>query len=128
MDTNQTFLRLWDVAETQCRQDGEWIHEFDFEPGEWLIAFFEEGRFSEIFRPEGVPEEITVCDWVFDGASGIILLHVPGKPQEIVRKAVFDESGGSAWLYSFEDAHNVGATREAVVEHLAHARWKIVHR
>ncbi len=48
---NQSFLGLWDVVETQRRSTGE-----------WLIAFFDEGRCSEIFRPEGVPEQITVCD------------------------------------------------------------------
>jgi hypothetical protein len=126
MNTSDIFLGRWDVVEVQHRRRGEWVHEYDFKPGEWTVAFSPEGRHSEIFRPSGIPEEISVHEWSFDEVSGVIRLHSDGTPPEFVRTAVFVETKDETCLYHFDDTPHIRHDAEIIAAHHAHKRWRLV--
>ena len=124
MYTDQTFIDCWDVVEVQRRIRGEWKHEYDFVPAEWMIFFFEQGRHTEMFNLAGT-EVVTTCDWIFAASSGIISLHPDDEPKEVVRKLVFGRTDGEAYLYFYDDDPHIVHDSDAIIRHHAHTRWRI---
>ncbi len=113
------FLGLWDVVSQEHCERGVWVQDYRFVPGEWLVAFFIEGRCSEIFRPEGLPEEITAFDWSYDPYSGVITLRDTEGTPDSIRTAIFE----APYLCFFDNESHVAPDRAAIVDHHTRERW-----
>ncbi len=113
------FLGVWDVVSQEHCERGMWVQDYEFVPGEWLVAFFIEGRCSEIFRPEGLPEQITSFDWAYDPYSGVITLRENDSLLGSVHTAVYDPP----YLCFFDDQSHVAPDRAATVDHHTRERW-----
>jgi hypothetical protein len=127
MDTNQTFLGRWNVVEQQYRIRGKWVSQGCFALGEWIVAFFAKGRFSEIFRRGNAPEEISTCNWTIAPQSEIITLHSSMAARRPICTIVFSDADGEPCLYFFDDAPHILHDRASIVDFHAHERWRLLH-
>ncbi len=114
------FQRFWYVTEQDRRTNGVWTHEYDFKPGEWVIAFFDDGYYGEIFRPAGVPEEKTIGRWNYDEDSGVISVEFLAEGS-FVQKYVFE----GEYLYEFGDESHIPLRRRTIIAHHAHVRYRL---
>ncbi len=116
-----SFLGYWYVMGLDSRLSGTWTHEYDMKPNEWVIAFFDDGYYGEMFRPEGVQEEKTIGRWSYDAASRVISVEFLAEGS-FVQKYVFD----GRFLYEFGDESYIPPRRRAIIAHYAYLRYRFV--
>ena len=124
---NQTVTGRWNVVETQRRIHGEWIHESDFAPGEWVMSFHLNGRMSEVFHRVGCGDKFQTGSWALYPASGIVMYDFDDTPGRLDASGllVFDASCGGPWIYFFEDCHDTRPTRDEIIANHADLRIKL---
>lgn len=125
MNTDQPFIGFWDVVELQRRVAGEWLHEYDFVPGEWQLCFDPDGRHSEFFLSGGLGPGIYDGVWSLDHTSGAVSLVFDEFAPEFVHMMFFDKTDGGYWLYLFEDALHISHDRDAIIAHHANERRRL---
>lgn len=113
------FIGIWRVEVQETRIAGEWVREYEFAPGEWLLAFTTQGNYLETFRPEN---EKTLRQWTFDEPSGTISIFSDPSGFPSV-KCVFGPDGR---LYYYDDLPYIPRDAAAIVGHHAHTRLKLV--
>ncbi len=125
----QTIPGRWSVAELQQRIRGKWVHDLFFEQGELVFDFYPDGRFSELFDPPDSRREFDTGSWALDRESGVTRLHFDGTSSKTNPhlSVVFDldSAAGATWLYYFEDLPHILPTRDTVIAHHAHRRYKL---
>ncbi len=129
MTTNQTIVGHWNVVEKQWNYHGAWIHEYEFEPGEWTMDFHPNGRMCEDFNVVGHPREYQTGTWAQDPNTGIIYFTLDVDPDHGENTLiVFDEEDGGPWLYFVEDAPHIRSDRATLMAHHAHERHRLTAR
>ncbi len=128
----QTIIGHWYVAELQRRIRGEWIEEYDFEPGDWTMEFHPNGRMSVEFRVEPHLTEYRNGNWAHDPVASYILFDYDDEPWaydaipgEMSAGMVFDPAEDGPWLYFFDDIPEILLTRDLIIDPLAGERHKL---
>ncbi len=111
---------MWYIVRQETRVKGEWIHEYDFKPGEWTIAFFDDGFYGEIFRCKGLPEEKTIGRWAFDRDTGVISVEFLAEGS-FAQRYIFDDE----YLYKFGNDLYIPLHRGSIIAHHAHNRYRL---
>jgi hypothetical protein len=119
---NNVFKGVWNVVATERRVRGAWVHEYDFQPDDWSVGFLPDGRYVEIFRPEG---EKKSGRWVFDDRRGLIAISLSTSPK-FLQRCVFEGAGAEGWLYFYDDASHIPLDPSAIIAHHSHERQKLV--
>ena len=132
MTTTQTIVGQWSVAELQKRVRGEWIEEYDFDPGDWTVTFHPNGRMNIEFRVSDCPQEYRNGSWAHDPVGGYILFDIDDEPWtydaipgELAAGMVFDPADDGPWLYYFDDNPDIRPTRESIINHHANERHRL---
>ncbi len=129
MTTTQTIVGHWNVVEQQRRNRGEWIHEYDYQTGDWKMNFYPNGRMSEDFNVAGHPRDLRSGEWARDPNSGLILFKFDDIPLHCDDSVlVFDPADDGPWLYFLEDAPHIRPDCEAIIAHHAFLRHRLCRR
>jgi hypothetical protein len=116
------FEGAWDVAALEYRVRGRWRCVFEPKPDDWSIGFLPDGRYTDVFRPEGGKKS---SNWSFDRESGIISL-TDTEPPQFVRLCIFDGTCRGGYLSFFDDSPHIRPDRASILDHHAHMRLRLV--
>ncbi len=117
------FVGVWRAVRQEYRAPKEWHREYDYEPEEWQITFFPDGKYGEILRFAGeIPKTGT---WTPDAETGIISLRHDDTPQ-FVQKCIFDSADEEAYLYYYDGARHTRFDSRSIIEYHAHTRIRLV--
>ena len=108
------------------RVAGEWRCECFIGPDDWSVGFLADGRYIDIYRPDGGDDDSG--RWSFDEQTGIISIELECVTVMHVFEEADEEEVGEVggWLYIAESSRHIPLDRNLIIAHHAHTRYGLV--